>query len=114
MHELSLAQAILQHVEERAAGRPVPRVDVRIGHLRQVVPDSLAFAWEMLTSDTPLEGCQLVVEHVPAVVSCGSCARETTLEMPVLVCGSCGDLDVELRSGEELLVASFEVPQEVG
>jgi hydrogenase nickel incorporation protein HypA/HybF len=114
VHELSLCQAILDHVEARAAGRPVRRVHVRIGHLRQVVPDSLQFSWELLTESTDLAGCALVVEHVPAVVHCRACGAGTTLDWPVLACGACEGLDVELRSGEELELAWIDVAEEVG
>ncbi len=113
MHELSLCQAIVDHVEARAGGRPIRRVEVRIGHLRQVVPDSLRFAWEMLTESTELAACELVVEHVPAVVHCGACGADTTLDLPVLACAACESLDVELRSGEELQLASMDVAEEV-
>jgi hydrogenase nickel incorporation protein HypA/HybF len=109
VHELSLAQAICETVERRADGRAVRQVDVRIGHLRQVVPESLQFAWEMLVEGSSLDGCRLVVEHVPAVVRCQTCAVETTLELPVLACGACGGLEVDLLSGEELDLASFDV-----
>ena len=113
VHELSLCQAILEHVEARSDGRPVRQVDVRIGHLRQVVPDSLQFSWEMLTEGTDLDGVELVVEHVPAVVRCRACGADTTLDLPVLACATCEGLDVELRSGEELDLASIDVAEEV-
>jgi hydrogenase nickel incorporation protein HypA/HybF len=113
MHELSIAQAICDTVVDRAGGRPVRRVDVRIGHLRQVVPDSLLFAWEMLTEGSDLAGSELVVEHVPAVVRCRVCGADTTLDWPVLACAACESLDVELRSGEELQLVSIDVAQEV-
>ena len=48
MHELALCQAIVDTVERHAGGRRVEQVDVRIGHFRQVVPDSLQFSWELL------------------------------------------------------------------
>lgn len=111
MHELSIAQAILHTVEQRAGGRSVRRVDVRIGHLRQVVPDSLAFAWEMVTTDTLHEGCVLEIEHVPAVVRCRACAADTTLDWPILVCGACEGHDVELVSGEEFQLVSLDVEE---
>ena len=109
MHELSIAQAILDTVEARSDGRRVDRVDVRIGYLRQVVPDALTFAWEVLTQDGPFAGSTLVVDHVPAVVRCRSCTAETTLTWPVMACASCEGHDVELLQGEELQLASFEV-----
>jgi hydrogenase nickel incorporation protein HypA/HybF len=109
MHELAMCEAIARTVTDRAAGRQVVRVSVQIGHLRQVVPDALGFSWEMLTTGTELAGAALEVDHVPAVVVCGACGTTTTLDAPVLVCGTCDALDVELRSGDELTLVSFEV-----
>lgn len=108
MHELALSQAIATTVMQRADGRHVERVEVRIGHFRQVVPDSLQFSWELLTSGTELDGCRLVIDHVPAVVVCQRCANATRLDLPILVCGICESTDVALVSGEEFLVASID------
>jgi hydrogenase nickel incorporation protein HypA/HybF len=109
MHELSLCQAIVDRVIERAADRPVRRVTVQIGHLRQVVPDSLQFSWQLLTESSPLEGAELAIDHVPAVVACSVCEARTTLDLPVLACGRCGTDDVDLVSGEEFAIVAFEV-----
>jgi hydrogenase nickel incorporation protein HypA/HybF len=108
MHELALSQAIAETATRRAEGRRVERVEVRIGHFRQVVPDSLQFSWELLTCGTELAGCELVIDHVPAVLACRACGRATTLDLPILVCASCGSTDVLLVSGEEFLVASID------
>jgi hydrogenase nickel incorporation protein HypA/HybF len=114
MHELSLCQAIADTAQQRAAGRPVRQVNVRIGHLRQVVPDSLTFAWDLLIEGTDLAGSTLEVDHVPAVVVCGGCGESTTLEWPVLACGQCASHDVQLISGDELLLVSLELAPSPG
>ena len=41
MHELALAESIVDAVCARADGRPVRRVTVRIGALTAVVPDAM-------------------------------------------------------------------------
>jgi hydrogenase nickel incorporation protein HypA/HybF len=112
MHELSLCQAVIDTVDGHAKGRNVRRVTVRIGHLRQVVPDSLQFSWEILVDGTPLAGCELEIDHVPAVVVCAMCAERTTLDLPVLMCGSCGSFEVRLISGEEFLIVAMDVADE--
>ncbi len=109
MHELSLAQAIVDTTTRHADGRPLKSVTVRIGHLRQVVPDSLQFSWEVLTERGDLQGCALVIEEIPAVVACGECGAMTTLDMPILSCASCESFDVRLVSGEEFLIVSMDV-----
>jgi hydrogenase nickel incorporation protein HypA/HybF len=113
MHELSLCQAIVDTATRYAGGRRLEQVDVRIGHFRQVVPDALTFAWELLTEDTELADCRLFIEHVPAVIRCGACGRSSTLEIPILLCGACGGSDVTLVSGEEFAITAVSRTREV-
>ncbi len=111
MHELSLCEAIAHKVRQRAGGRPVSVVVIRVGHLRQVVPDAMEFSWMMLTDGTGLDGCRLEIEQVPATVDCGECGAESTLSAPILSCGSCGSTNVKLMTGEELMVVSLEIAE---
>ena len=109
MHELSLCDAILAKALQNADGRAVTQVTVRIGHLRQVVPDALQFGWQLLTEATALKGTVLEIQEVPAIVQCKDCGAETNLAMPILMCGTCDSFEVGLLSGEEFLVVSMEV-----
>ena len=109
MHELSLCAAIADTATEHAAGRPVERIQLRIGHFRQVVPDTLQFCWTMRNEGTPFEDCALDVDYVPAVVRCDRCAADTTLDAPVLRCGSCDSTQVTLTTGDEFLVVSLDL-----
>ena len=59
---------------------------VRIGHLRQVVPDSLAFYFELVTRETVCEGARLEQELVPARLRCAGCAREWDPEDALFRC----------------------------
>ncbi len=111
MHELSIAESIAAKVRERAAGRPVAAVAIRVGHLRQVVPDALEFCWTMVTDASGLQGCQLEIEQVPATVHCQDCDNTTTLDVPILLCGSCGGSDVTLLTGQEFMVVSLELSE---
>ena len=113
MHELSICRAIARSADARAGGRPVRRINVRIGHLRQVVPDTLQWCWNVHSQGTAIEGCELHVDYVPAVVHCRRCGADTELTFPALRCGSCDGIDVELVSGEEFLIESIDVAEEV-
>jgi hydrogenase nickel incorporation protein HypA/HybF len=106
MHELSIADAIVTIASRHARGRQVTRVEVKVGHLRQVVPDSLQFAFELITTGTELEGAKLAVQEVPARVRCKACGTETELKEFPAHCGACG---VEVTAGEELLVDSIDI-----
>jgi hydrogenase nickel incorporation protein HypA/HybF len=109
VHELSLCEAIAATVTKHAGERTATSVLVRVGHLRQVVPDALSFCWTMLTEHTDLEDCDLEIEQVPAVLRCDDCGEETTLDVPLMLCHACSGDNVTLLSGEEFLVVSLEL-----
>ena len=111
MHELSLSGAIVNTVVKHAAGRPVSLVSLRVGALRQVVPDTLDFYFGFVAQGTVCEGARLEQELVPARVRCGPCEREWELDMPIFRCETCGWTDVEVLSGEEFEVESIEVEE---
>jgi hydrogenase nickel incorporation protein HypA/HybF len=108
MHELSICTSIAAIVEGHAGGRPVSVVRLDVGHLRQVVPETLRYSWEVVVDGTPLDGSVLEVNHVPAVIRCATCDTSTTITAPVLRC-PCGSTEVTLESGRELLVRSLEL-----
>jgi hydrogenase nickel incorporation protein HypA/HybF len=112
VHELSIAEAIVAIAERHAEGRTVTRVEVRVGHLRQVVPAALEFAFELVREGTVLGGAELELEQVPARGRCRDCGVETTMDGFPLACSACGGLDVELLSGEELQVESLELEED--
>ena len=112
MHELAIADAVVGIASRHANGRRVTRVDVKVGHLRQVVPDSLQFAFELVAQGTAVDGAELVIEEVPAEVHCRACAAETVLTEFPARCAECGALDVDLNGGDELLVDCLEVETE--
>ena len=113
MHELSIAEAVVDIVSRHAAGRQVYKVELKVGHLRQVVPQSLEFAFELLTDGTELEDAELTIEQVAARGRCGACGAETTVSSFPLQCGSCGSLDVAVLAGDELLVDALELEEEM-
>jgi hydrogenase nickel incorporation protein HypA/HybF len=113
MHELSIAEAIVAIADRHADGRRVTRVQVSVGHLRQVVPSALAFAFELVAQGTAVEGAELVLEVVGAAGRCRACGAESRLAGFPLACHACGGHDVEVIAGEELRVESLDLEEEV-
>ena len=111
MHELSLSSAILETALKHADGRRVNAVELTVGALRQVVPSSLEFYFEIVSRDTVCEGARLELNMVEARVNCGVCATEWTLDDPVFRCPSCESTDVQVLSGEEFMVESLDVEE---
>ena len=73
MHELSLCEAIAGVVKTYADGRHVDVVRVRIGALRQVVPESLSFCWTLVRDSENMPDAELELECVSAEVKCRAC-----------------------------------------
>ncbi|MGN6380648.1 MAG: hydrogenase maturation nickel metallochaperone HypA [Gaiellales bacterium] len=109
MHELAIAEALVDVVCEHAAGRRVERVEVRVGHLRQVVPEALEFAFELVARETVAEGAELAIERVPVRIACNACGAESELDWFPLACTRCAGMDVEVIAGQELTVEALEV-----
>jgi hydrogenase nickel incorporation protein HypA/HybF len=109
MHELSIAESIVRIADRHAAGRKVAKVEVTVGHLRQVVPSALEFAFELVAQGTAIEGAELALREVPAAGTCRSCGVETAFAAFPFSCSACGGMDVEVTQGEELQVESLEL-----
>ena len=110
MHELSICASIADIATRHAAGRPVSVINVRVGQLRQIVPDTLVYCWGLLCEETSLAGSRIIVETVPARIRCRSCERTADVgDLPVFACGGCGGIDVEIVAGEEFLITSLEL-----
>jgi hydrogenase nickel incorporation protein HypA/HybF len=111
VHELSIAGAIVATAERHAGGRRVTRVHVRVGRLRQVVPESLEFCFGMVARESVCEGAALELEIIPAVLRCRACAHEWEIESPPFWCPQCAGGDVSPVRGEELEVESIEIEE---
>jgi hydrogenase nickel incorporation protein HypA/HybF len=109
VHELSIAESVVQVASRHAEGRRVTKVYLKVGHLRQVVPSALAFSFELVAQGTPAEGAELEMQQVPAAGVCRDCGAESRLSAFPLVCDSCNSHDLEIIQGEELLVESLEL-----
>jgi hydrogenase nickel incorporation protein HypA/HybF len=111
MHELSLCRSIVDIVNRHADGRDVRAVHLRVGQLRQIVPDTLVFCWGLMNENTPLAGSALEVESVAAEIRCRTCSTTTTISQPILVCSSCTGTDVEIVAGEEFLITTLDLAE---
>ena len=112
MHELGVAQSLLEIVEEEARpydGTRVTRILVRIGKLSAVVPDALRFAFEAITRGGIAEGATLEIEEVPMRSRCHQCAEEFAVEDPFMTCPRCEGGNVEMIAGRELEIRSMEI-----
>ncbi len=111
MHELSLSSAVVNTAVKHAGGRRVSVVNLRVGQLRQVIPDTLEFYFEFVARDTVCEEARLEQEVIGARLRCRPCGLEWAIEIPAFRCPTCGGSEVEIASGDEFEVESIEVEE---
>jgi hydrogenase nickel incorporation protein HypA/HybF len=111
MHELSVAAAVLNTALKNAGERRVTAVAVRAGRLRQVVPESLRFYFEIVARDTACEGARLELTEVPVRLRCAACGNQWAPDSPLFRCPKCASADIRVLAGEELSVEYIEVEE---
>jgi hydrogenase nickel incorporation protein HypA/HybF len=63
MHELSVAQAVVDEITAKLGDAEVTMVRLAIGRRSGVVVDAIRFCFDLVTEGTPLEGAALEVEE---------------------------------------------------
>lgn len=113
MHELSIAQSIVEIAEEAASNAGATRVTavhLRLGALAGVVTSALLFSWELVTHETLLEGASLEIEELPVMVFCPQCKMTVTLPTTQLFrCPVCDTPVSEIVQGRELEIKALEI-----
>lgn len=112
MHEMSLAEGILQLIEDAARAENIRRVSavyVEVGQLSSVEVESLRFCFDAVIKDSVADGARLEILNVPGTAWCLKCGR--SIELPALheACPHCGGYQVQVTGGTEMRVKELEV-----
>lgn len=112
MHEMSICQALMDQVERIAREQGASHVDsivLSIGPLSGVEPVLLNRAFEVARLKTIAENSTLEIETGPVVVECRSCGASGEAAVNRVLCPSCGDWQVNVIQGDEMLLMRLEV-----
>jgi hydrogenase nickel incorporation protein HypA/HybF len=108
MHEFGLCEGIVDAVQRRAAGRPVARVRVRVGVLHQVVAEAFQQAFTHAASGTEAENAAVDLVLIPIQAVCRTCTAKVESADIIAICPTCGGVDLDLTTGDELVPESIE------
>jgi hydrogenase nickel incorporation protein HypA/HybF len=114
MHEIGIANSILEAARQEAARQAavrVRRVCVRIGTLAGVDADALRFGFEALTRDTDLAELELEIELCPRINRCAACSAEFIVADYDFRCPQCGEGKTQFISGDQLELAYLEIDE---
>ena len=114
MHELSVAQSIIeiiqQHISE-SEWECVRAVRLKIGVCAGIVPDSLEFSFQAITAESSLRQAKLEIETIPFRIYCNTCKTTTEDNSGFVVCGICGSADTKIISGLEMQINEIEITE---
>jgi hydrogenase nickel incorporation protein HypA/HybF len=106
VHEFGLCEGVLEVVRTRAGGRLVSGIRVRCGVRHAVDPESMAQAFSFVAAGTEADGAAVDVVTVPATVHCRACGAASETTDMLARCPHCGDGDVDITGGDELVLES--------
>jgi len=112
MHELSLAEGVLQIVEDAARREGFGRVRavwLEVGWLSSVEPEAMRFCFDVVTRHSVAEGARLEIVETPGAAWCRECSAPTTIAALGDACPRCGSYRLQITDGTEMRVKELEV-----
>jgi hydrogenase nickel incorporation protein HypA/HybF len=112
MHELSLAQSLIELIEEeseRQNFRRVRKIWLEVGALAGVEPEALRFGFEVATEATCAEGAELHISTPPGLAWCFDCERTAEIRAYYDGCPNCGGHRLQVTGGDQLKLNQLEV-----
>lgn len=112
MHELSLAENVLELIEDAARSdgfHRVRRIVLEIGELAAVEPEAMRFCFEAVVRDTLADDAVLDIVQTPGRGWCDVCRADVSVPDVVAACPQCGSFGVRVTGGRELRLKSLDV-----
>lgn len=112
MHEMSIAEGIVQLLEEQAVAQRFSRVRavwLEIGALAAVDPRALCFCFEAVTRGSLAEGARLEIIERPGRAWCPGCNADVAISQRYEACPRCAGHRLRITQGEELRIRELEV-----
>jgi hydrogenase nickel incorporation protein HypA/HybF len=113
MHELSIAQSIIEIVSEQCSKSGYSQIDsvnIRIGRASGIMPDALLFAFDAIKADTTARDAALHIEEVPVSGLCRDCGSSFIVEEDyILFCPACKGNSFQITAGREMDIIDMEV-----
>jgi len=115
MHEMGIALEIVEiataSIPPQLKGARIERVNLEVGKLSAIVPESLRFCFDVAAKETPLDGAELAIEEIPVQARCNDCQAEWTVTGPAFTCEACGSGKIDILSGRELDIKYIEIAE---
>lgn len=106
---MSIAEELLGIIRdsaEKAGIQKVVAVNLRVGEFSSIMPESLEFAFQILSQGTITDGARINIDRVQAAFLCGRCGAQIGRDGSS--CPRCGSDEMRVVGGDKLEILSFE------
>jgi hydrogenase nickel incorporation protein HypA/HybF len=114
MHEMSIVVSFVKTVEEYAVknnAAKVLKVVLQVGEISGVEPRYLREFYPDVVEGTILEGSELVIEMVEAIVFCTECATTYNPTKTDMKCPECSSEQCDVIDGRGLLIKEIGIEE---
>lgn len=111
MHEMALAEEMLQIVQAAARREGLRRVRalrLQIGQLSCVEPEAMRFCFDAVARESIAADARLEIEVTAGAAWCGDCAARVALDALGAACPGCGGYRLQVIAGTEMRVCELE------
>jgi len=114
MHEMSVAQNLLEKITDEAIKQNAKPVAAKIscGKLNTVNDEVLCFAFEAISKDTLCRDVKLEIEHKPLQAKCKVCNQIFDVDFSKPQCQKCESEDFGLLPDAPLILEEIEFQME--
>jgi hydrogenase nickel incorporation protein HypA/HybF len=112
MHEMSIAETILELIGEEMGHYPGARLlafDIQVGELSCCQEESLRFCLEASLQQSDWAGSEVRIATEPVGARCRACQSSFRPAENRFLCPTCGGADVEVVGGQEVHLKSLEI-----
>jgi len=112
MHEMSLAEGVLQLIEDAARQQKFAKVVtvwLEIGQLSGVEVEAMRFCFDAVVRDSIAQGARLEIMALPGVGWCMACSMSVPMAEVFGECPHCGGYQLQVTGGTEMRLKELEV-----
>ncbi len=110
MHELSIAQSVIDSIRKNIPSDLLPKADkvkLQIGKLSGIELDALTYSFGILVQNTEFPQLAMEIEQIEGKVLCQTCGTEFTYNKYGIPCPQCGGFSVKIIDGKQMKIINI-------
>ena len=116
MHEYSIVASLIDLCEKEAHrqhAKAIKTITLKVGRLSGIEPHLLTQCFDTFKEETLCHNAILELEMCDVVIFCATCKEKSVITNNNFICPLCHSEETSMVGGQELLVQSIEIVEDV-